>query len=345
MKRIVCLILSLIMILGLFSGCGDKKYVKYTDYSFEYFDTVTTIIGFETSEEEFQKNVKEIKAKLEEYHKLYDIYNSYEGINNLYTINKLTDGNHQKVVVDKKIINLLQFAQEAYPLSFGKINAAMGGVLKIWHDYRNEGKEIPSENILKNASEHADIEDIIMSWNNSTVLLNDPQMLLDVGAIAKGYTAEEMAKWMIAKEFYGYLLNIGGNVKVVGDRPDGEKWDVAIENPDKSSENPYIETLKLGKDMSLVTSGSYQRYYTVDGKQYHHIIDPDTLMPAEFFRSVSVLCTDSGMADLLSTALFCLSYDDGLNLLKNFQNVEVMWIKNDDTHLYTEGFKNYCIKQ
>ncbi len=349
MKRIICCFLSLVLTIGLFSGCKGGK-TKYTAYWFDYFDTVTTIVGYENSQEDFDSKCTEIKKLLEEYHKLYDIYNSYDGINNLHTVNQLTDGKHQEVTVDKKIIDLLEFAQEMYMFTQGKVNIAMGSVLKIWHQYRQEGldnpesAQLPSDDILKQASKHTNIDDIIINKTDNTVYLADSEMTLDVGAIAKGYAAEKVAKWMTGNGYYGYILNIGGNVRTVGER-DGEKWKVGIENPDtEDTENPYIEYLELG-EMSLVTSGSYQRYYTVNGKNYHHIIDSKTLMPAQNFQSVSVLCENSGVADALSTALFCLSYQEGLAILENFSNTEVMWVLPDGKKLYTDGFKGYCIDE
>lgn len=327
MKKIICIMLSVIVLLSV-SACRSKT-KKYTDYSFDYFDTVTIIVGYEKNEENFKKNCEQIKSLLEEYHKLYDIYNSYEGVNNLYTVNL-----HKEVKVDSKIIDLLKFSKEMYNKTNGKLNIAMGGVLKIWHEYRKEGKSLPDEDMLKNANEHTNIEE--MKINGNTVFLEDSQMLLDVGAVAKGYTAQRVAEWMKSNGLDGYILNIGGNVCTVGEK-DGKKWEVGIENPDNTES--FAEILHLGGEMSLVTSGSYQRFYTVDGKNYHHIIDPKTLMPANYFKSVSVLCDDSALADALSTALFCMSYEDGISLLKNFKNINVLWITNKGQKLFTKGFK------
>lgn len=346
MKKIVCLSLAFALIVTFFSGC-EKKATKFTTYSFDYFDTVTTIVGYEKTQEEFDAKCKEIKALLEEYHKLYDIYHSYEGINNLYTVNSLVDGKHQPVKVDKKIINLIQFAEEMYYFTDGKLNIAMGSVLRMWHDYREQGTDnpkdakLPDMELLKKANEHTIFDNIIVNKSESTVYLADDEMFLDVGAVAKGYVAERVAKWLIGKEYYGYILNIGGNVRSI-ERDDGENWSVGIENPDtEDTENPYIETLSFGA-MSLVTSGSYQRFYTVDGKNYHHIIDSESLMPAENFVSVSVLSADSSVADALSTALFCMTYEEGVALLEYCIDTEVMWVLPNGKRLYTDGFKKYC---
>jgi len=138
----------------------------------------------------------------------------------------------------------------------------------------------------------------------------------------------------------GYVLNVGGNVRTVGTKGDGEKWVVGIENPDENSEESYIAYLELSGE-SLVTSGSYQRYYTVDSKRYHHIIDPETLMPSDKFLSVSVVCKSSADGDAISTALFCMELNEGLEFVNSLSGVEAMWVDVDGNIHYSSGFKNY----
>lgn len=345
MKKFVSLLLIFLLALPLV-GCKGK-YEKFTDYSFDSFDTVTTIIGFENEKKFFDTNTKKIKEWLMEYHKLYDIYKSYEGITNLYTINH---SQGKAVKVDSRIIDLLEYSKTLYQKTNGKLNVAMGSVLSIWHYYRTNGLNKPEEATLPNkddlqaAAKHINFDDVVIDSTAQTVLIKDKKLTLDVGAIAKGYAAQKVAERMEAAGMTGYILNIGGNVKIVGTRPDGEKWAIGIENPDTTSDKPYAEELKL-ESMSLVTSGSYQRFYIVDGKNYHHIIDPDTLHPAEYFASVSILCEDSTLADGLSTTLFCLSYEDGKKLLKNFDSVSALWITKDGKKLYSNGFENYIVKK
>ena len=346
MKRITSAFLIFLFVLQTVFLCGcAKKKEKFTDYSFDYFDTVTTIIGFEENKEIFNKNCDKIKEKFNEYHKLYTIYNQYDGINNL---SKINDSNGENLKVDSKIIDMLQFAMEMFTLTDGKVNVAMGSVLSIWHKYREEGinypenAKLPKMSELKSAYKHTDINNLIIDRNENTVFLSDPKMTLDVGAVAKGYATEQVALWMEENGITGYLLNVGGNIRIVGKRADGEKWNIGIENPDtEDKENPYVEYLDL-EGMSLVTSGSYQRFYEVDDKKYHHIIDPETLMPSDYFESVSVLCDSSATADALSTALFSMSYEEGRKLVESLEDTYALWITKDGKKLYSEGFENFC---
>ena len=344
MKKIISVVLILVLTISCIclSGCVKKE--KFNDYSFDSFDTVTTITGFETSKEIFDKNCEKIKEKLKFYHKLYDIYTKYEGINNLCYLNE----KKENIKVVKEITELLTFSKDMYNKTHGKVNIAMGSVLSIWHYAREDGlnypakAELPDIEKLKTASEHTDINNLIISSENNIVSIKDKDMSLDVGAIAKGYSVQRVADWMEKEGMKGYILNVGGNVCTVGERPDGEKWKVGIENPfGENEEEPYIATIQLNGGMSLVTSGSYQRYYVVGGKEYHHIIDEKTLMPASYFKSVSVLCDDSGVADALSTALFCMDYEEGLKIIESTEKAEAMWVFPDGTQKYSKNFKNY----
>ena len=139
------------------------------------------------------------------------------------------------------------------------------------------------------------------------------------------------------------LISGGGNICVVGAREDGEAWRVGVQNPDLSSEEEYIQKVQL-QDISIVTSGNYQRYYEVDGKQYCHIIDKDTMMPAEHMASVSVIMEDSGEADAMSTALFNMEYEEGKAFVESMEGVEAMWILNDGSIKYSSGFSKYLVQ-
>ena len=199
--------------------------------------------------------------------------------------------------------------------------------------------ELPPMDKLTAAAEHTDINCIVIDKENSTVTITDPAMRLDVGAIAKGYAVEMVAQSMEKKGITGYILNVGGNLRAVGQKPDGEGWTAGIENPADEGED-YIAYLSLTKE-ALVTSGSYQRYYLVDGKRYHHIIHPDTLMPAEGYLSVSVITSHSGKGDGLSTALFCMDLEKGMALVNSLSDTEAQWVMPDGTIRTTDGWSSY----
>ena len=334
-KKFLCAFVAFCAMLCLCS-CSAKQ-EKYTSYSFEYFDTVTSITGYAESREEFDRVCESIYSMLGEYHKLYDIYKPYDGAVNLHSINVRAG---EAVAADAKIISLLDYAKEAYALTGGYTNVAMGSVLSIWHEYREKGERLPLMSELLSAADHTDINDVIIDKNAGTVCLFDEQMSLDVGALAKGYAVERVCKSLEAQGISSYILNVGGNVRVIGAKPDGSPWTVGIERADGEG---YEEYLSLSSG-SVVTSGSYQRYYYVDGVRYHHIISPDTLMPENKYVSVSVVTEDSGLGDALSTALFSMDIDEGLALIEDTPSAEAMWVFADGKKAYSSGFEKYIKK-
>ena len=333
------------MLTGMTSCAKTDTYdmKRYKAEFIELFNTFTKIVGYSETEEEFKSYAQQIYDDLTEYHRLYDIYNDYDGLNNIKTIND--NAGIKPVKVDKKIIDLLIFSKSMYELTDGKTNIAYGSVLKIWHEYRTDGiddpenAELPPLKKLQEASEHTDINDVIIDRENSTVFLSDPMMSLDVGAIAKGYATEQVADKLAANGLVSGILNVGGNVRAIGNNiKTGEPWSVGIQNPDSESEEAILNLVNL-EEASMVSSGDYERYYTVDGKRYNHIIDTKTLFPAENFTAVTVICEDSGMADALSTAIYCMDFEQGLELIQSIEGSEAMWIFKDKSIRYSEGFE------
>ena len=132
----------------------------------------------------------------------------------------------------------------------------------------------------------------------------------------------------------------GGNVETIGTKADGTPWRVGVQNPDPDTAQSYLHVVNLN-DSCLVTSGTYQRYYEVDGVRYHHIINPDTLMPWDTYDSVSILCDDSARADALSTAVFNMDPEAGLGFVEAQEDVEALWVFPDGTEMQSSGFQAY----
>ena len=175
-----------------------------------------------------------------------------------------------------------------------------------------------------------------------TLRISDPEASIDVGALGKGYATERAAEFLEADGAEGYALNVGGNIRIVGTKPDGSGWVTGIRNP-AGDEKEFAISLRL-KDTACVTSGVYERYFVVDGQRYHHIIDKDSLFPADYFASLTVLTQDSALADALSTALFCMSYEDGLAMVSGMDGVETLWIFPDGEIRYTDGVEKLIEK-
>lgn len=339
---------ALLVVILLIVGIQDLNRPKerFIITYIDAFDTVTQIVGYEDERSDLQEKADKLNEKLIYYHKLYDIYNQYEGINNLYTINK--NAGVEPVKVDSAIIDLLKYSIELYELTNGQTNIAMGNMLSIWHDYRNYGSDNPSNaslppmDKLESAAQHMDIHKIIIDEEASTVYLDDPEMSLDVGSVGKGYAVQMVAEYAKELGYNNIAISAGGNVAAIGATDSGEPWRFGIQNPFLEEENPYAARVDI-IDLCLVTSGDYQRYYEVDGIEYCHIIDPDTLMPADYFKSVSVIIDDSGKADALSTALFNMTYEEGVALINSIEGAEAMWVFEDGSIKYSAEFEQYLV--
>ncbi|MDK2808023.1 MAG: FAD:protein transferase [Clostridiales bacterium] len=344
MKKVMAVVLIAVLLINL-NACTSKKETRYEASFLELFDTVTTIVGYAKDEAEFKEKTQMIYDQLMEYHKLYDIYHDYEGINNIKTIND--NAGKEPVKVDQKIINLLLFSKSVYEKTEGNTNVAFGAVLSIWHAYRTAGiddpehAKLPPMEELKEAAKHTSIEDVIIDEAASTVYLKDAKMSLDVGAIAKGYATEMVSRYAISQGFTNGMLSVGGNVRTIGHKLSGEgeeiPWSVGIQNPGLDDKDEALFVLNL-EGYSLVTSGVYERYYTVEGKKYHHIINTHTLMPQNNYLSVSIISKDSGLADGLSTAIFDLSLVEGQKLIESMPDTEALWVLSDGEMAYSDGF-------
>ena len=337
-KRILPLVLALGILLSGCAGLAEHPVMtRYTATFLTLFDTVTTIVGYAESEDAFRDTTQAIHDELLEYHQLFDIYNDYEGLNNLKTVNDAAG--EGPVAVDSRIIELLTDCREYHDRTGGRVNVAMGSVLRLWHNARSSSINdpanafLPDEEALEEAAKHTSWDTILIDEAAGTVFITDPDQLLDVGAVAKGWSVQRAAENAPA----GLLISVGGNVCATGPKDDtGTPWVVGIQDPGDAES--YLHTIYVDGG-SVVTSGDYQRCFAVDGQLYHHIIDPDTLYPSAYWRSVTIVCPDSGLADALSTALFLLPQAEGQALLDEFHAM-AMWVAADGTITCSPGFED-----
>lgn len=337
---------GIIVLLGLIIFISCSRSSTSTDVKakgrayFDLFDTVSYIYSYRgDSEEEFVSNADEAYSVLLKYHRYFDIYHEYEGINNLCTINS---NPFSAVEVDDELIEALLYAKKMYEVTDGEMNIMMGSVLSLWHDARySEEHFLPSSEALTEASAYTDFDLLEIDEENKTVTLLSEYASIDIGALGKGYAAEKVAERLEEMGVKSYVLNIGGNIRIIGTKLDGSGWRTGIKDPKNPDEN-FSLMLNLS-DTSCVTSGSYERYFVYDGVRYSHIIDKDTLYPASFYDSVTVITKDSALADALSTALFTLEWDESFRLASSL-GVDAVWIFPDGSIRYTDGIEKMIIK-
>ncbi len=353
-KSILFLFCFLFLLTGIFSACQTTpNYQKYAFYDMEALDTVSTLQVFLTPNQDKEYYRSWFSETLTHYHRLFDAYNSYEGINNVYTINQ--NAGIAPVSVEKELYDLISFSLTQMEATEGRTNIAMGTVTAIWKDYMNAvttSREVanqlgnapvavplPTQNTLQAAAQHVDTNNIQLHETAQTVYLTDAEMRLDVGAVAKGYIAECMADELQSMGVTAAILDLGGNTKVIGQRVIGEGpsyFLCDITDPITGAELGLH--VRMDDQTCLVTSGNYRRFVDVDGIRYHHLIDPDTLIPAQGYLSVTIVAKDSGLADYLSTALFTVDVETGKEIVSRYEDIEVFWITDDLQTYYTDGF-------
>ncbi len=314
MKRLLPALWAGLILLSIFSGCEKAPTERFQTSYTDVFDTVCTFTAYCESEEEFENVSESLHEELLRLHRLFDIYYgpSHGGI---LALNR--DGYLENP--DRDIVSLLELGKEYYELSGGELNIAMGAVLSLWHEAR-EDNAIPDKDKLVEASKHMDISKLIIKKDKITI--SDPEMRIDVGAIAKGYAAQKAAELIRDLGIRNFALDLGGNIKTSGSKPDGD-WNIGVRDP-----NGGILTGIRAKDLSIVTSGDYERFFELDGVRYSHIISPDTLYPADMYRSVTVICESSADGDALSTSLFCMDFDSGKALCEKLE-IRAIWVLPD----------------
>jgi thiamine biosynthesis lipoprotein len=297
-------------------------------------DTYINIKVYTDNAKLASKSLDEVDAIYKEYHELSDRYNAYDNFKNIYYINHTLKING-KLTIDKKLYNLIKYSYDFCNNSNGLLNIALGNVIDIWKPYRDELKEgIPTINELKNIGS-INLNDLVLEDNN--VILKKSNISLDIGAFAKGYATELVGKYLESVGITKYIINAGGNVKV-GNHYNNDKYKIGIEKPTKDG---GIYKIVTGNNISVTTSGSYERFYEYGGKIYSHIIDPNTLFPSNYMLSVTVISNDSALSDALDTMLFLMPIKEGQEYVNKLDNVEAVWYGVDNKIYYSKGFDKY----
>ena len=338
---LICCMLCLI-----FPGCNSQKYERYRGEFYGTFDTVVTIVGYVQKERDFDRYLSYTQERFQYFHQLFDRYEAYTDVTNIKTIND--NAGISPVKVSKDLFEFLEYCMTWCEKSQGQVNIALGPVMEIWHDYRERFENaaegtLPPKEELEQANLLTDLQKVQLDEEAQTVFLTEKGMSLDVGALAKGYATEKVGEELFNMGFTSFSISGGGNVRTFSEPVDSErkKWNISIMNPN-TAEDPNAEPIDFlyVNDLSVVTSGDYQRYYLADGKKIHHIIDPDSLYPADYYQSVTVITEDSGEADLLSTWLFTLPLEESKRAAQK-AGVQALWVLQDNTVVYTDGYLAY----
>ena len=321
-KRITALLLSTVLLLSGCSGFGGKRNLTYTD---ALFDTVISVKILDIADEEVLDGCREICQK-------YDTM--FSRTNESSEIYKINNAGGQAVEVSADTITIIEKGIYYSKMSNGAFDITIGSVSSLW-DFKSGEHKIPSKKNIFAASSHVNYQNIIIRDN--TVQLSDSKMQIDVGAIAKGYIADRLKEYLVENGVKHAIIDLGGNVLLIGSKADGSDYNIGIQKPFDKTGEP-ITSVKIS-DHSLVTTGIYQRYFEKDGEIYHHILDPKTGYPCENnLNSVTIITDSSLTADALSTTCFLLGFEKGMNLVNKLDNVDAIFITDDNQLHYSKNF-------
>lgn len=247
-------------------------------------------------------------------------------------ISKINASDIQHIAVSQETASLIEKAIWASDITDGAFDITVYPAVKLWGFY-SDGYRVPSK------EEIAEVQNLIgykkIRLNENGVSL-DKGAGVDLGAIAKGYLGDSLKTLLMENGVESAVIALGGNITLVGDKPDGKQWRVAVKNP--FSQDEYACVLSLSGDVSVVTSGAYERYFEIDEVTYHHIIDPKTGYPAQSdLASVTVIGEDGAVCDALSTAAFVMGKEKALAFLSRRAELSYVLIPNDGEMIVSEN--------
>ena len=305
----MCGFLAIACVLGI---CGCDAAPAYNSALGFYLDAVITISGYADKE-----ILEGAVALCGEYEKIFS--RTVKG-SDVWRINH---GEGSPVRVCGDTAELLTIALEVCEKSGGALDITIAPASDLW-DFKADEPEIPDSGELSSAAELVDYTKLKLEGDMVTLPAG---MAIDLGAVAKGYIADKAAEYLKEKGVESAILNLGGNVVALGCKPDGSKWSIGIQDPEK--ENGRAGYSVLVADESVVTSGIYQRGFDKDGVRYHHILDRATGWPVQNgLASVTIIADSSAMADAMSTACFVLGRDMGMSFAEEM-GVQAVFIGTD----------------
>lgn len=323
---------------------GDLKQVDRTFTG--YFDTMLAVRIY--VEEDFDPTPvwEALDETFRHIHQITTRFEDFSGVTNVKTLNDNRDVAH---VVDEHLIQMTLLSHEYYEKTNGLFNVALGPVLDVWDYYREQclnmgACELPSMTELESANRYVNMDNIVVDAEASTIMIKNGTTL-DLGGIGKGYAAQVAGD--VLKEFdevYKFMLNAGeSNIEFYGEHPIREtgEWTIRVTHPDNT--NPFMADwyarIQAFTGHHVVSSGDYQRYYSVDGIDYHHIINPNTLMPGRTMRTVTMLGPDGVVGDIYATAVFLMEVDEAIAFVDSIPCYEAIIFANDGQIHFSENFE------
>ena len=279
-------------------------------------------------------NGEKAVAKAEkEVNKLDSILSTGKSTSEISKLNK-----NKKQVVSANTMSLIKESIKISKATNGAFNPTIYPLMELW-GFTTKNYYVPKDNEIKPLLNHMDIDSIKIDESKNEVSFIDSNMKIDLGAIAKGYTSSKIIDIFKDNNIKSGMVTLGGNVQVLGKKPDGSLWKVGIQNP--IGEDEYLGVLQTS-DKAVITSGGYERNFTKNGKTYHHILDPSNGYPANNgLTSVTIISSDGTLADALSTSLFVMGKDKAIDFYKKSNyNFDFILYTSDNKLIISDGIED-----
>lgn len=328
---------GLLLFVLIISGCGSASTKEEPSLnkepkseSYFVFDTIVTVRVYD--DKVTDKHFAEIKSLMD------DIQNSLSRTIETSEISKINSAAGKNAVkVSDKTFNVVKKALLYSELSKGRFDLTIGPVVSLW-GIGKEGAKVPDQTELASALSKVDYQDVLLNEQTSEIKLAKEGMAIDLGAIGKGYAADEIATYLLNNGFGSAIIDLGGNVFAVGVKPDGSLWNIGIQDPSEERGN-QIGRMKLN-NKTIVTSGIYERFFVENGVHYHHLLSPQTGYPVQNNLSSVTIVTDHSIdADALSTTVFVLGLEEGRKFVEEMENVEAIFVTTDKKVYLTKGLE------
>lgn len=327
MKKISLLLVLILSFLSI-TGCGQQESMaSISDTQFK-FNTVMTITIYGYTDTAIFNDIWAEFDRMEQ---------SFSANIETSDISRFNDTKStEPIPLPRDIINMLERALPFSEKSQGKFDPTIEPVVKLWAISTDTPRK-PSQGELDEALKHVGYEQLTLDVANGTLAKKDPNVRIDLGSIAKGYSADVIAGFLKEKGIERAILNLGGNIFAVGEKAKDTPWNVGVQNPFEPS-GDVLATIKV-VNKSVVTSGTYERFFEQDGVKYHHILSPYDGYPINNeIIGVSIISDRSVDGDILSTTTFSLGLEKGRALIDSLDNVAAIFItQNKD--IYFAGDK------
>lgn len=320
----------LLLVTVMISGCFSNLLFPPKPYKETQFlmDTVIDITAYGPGAEDA------VKASFAEFQRLHNLTNHFDVNSQVSKINQMAGKG--PVVVDSDLVYIVDHSRELSNKFEGAFDITIGPLVELWGIGR-KGEYVPSQAEIDKARSLVNYRMIEMDHIAHTIYLPKEGMLLDLGGIAKGYAADKAIEVLKAKGITSALVNAGGDVRVIGKKPDGKPWRIGIQDPRQS--DGISAKLSLTEWDTMETSGDYQRFIMKDGIRYSHILDPRTGWQPGEIASVTTVNNSSTDGDILGTAIFILGSEKGLKLLEQFPGNDAIIITTDGKVMMTSGLE------